>query len=42
MLQLMEYTHLLDLADECEDPHMKMVYACKYCTPLVVLSSVTI
>jgi hypothetical protein len=26
----MEYSHLLDLADQCEDPHMKMVYACKY------------
>lgn len=28
-LQLMEYNHLLDMADQCEDPHMKLVYACK-------------
>lgn len=26
-LQLMEYAYLLDMADECEDPHVKMVYA---------------
>ena len=25
----MEYSHLLDMADQCEDPHMKLVYACK-------------
>lgn len=25
--QLMEYSHLLDLADECEDPYMRLVYA---------------
>lgn len=25
----MEYNHLLDMADRCEDPHMKLVYACK-------------
>ena len=42
ILQLMEYSHLLNLADECEDPYMKMVYACKYRTPGIVLSSVTI
>ena len=30
LLQLMEYSHLLDLADECEDPYMRLVYACKY------------
>lgn len=23
----MEYTYLLELADECEDPHMRLVYA---------------
>lgn len=23
----MEYSYLLDLADECEDPHMRLVYA---------------
>ncbi|KAI3865939.1 hypothetical protein MKX03_036798 [Papaver bracteatum] len=27
MAEIMEYSHLLDLADECEDPHMRMVYA---------------
>mgnify|MGYP000647986826 CR=1 FL=1 len=27
--QLMEYAHLLDLADECEDPYLKLAYACK-------------
>uniref|UniRef100_A0A7I4BDT2 Oxysterol-binding protein n=1 Tax=Physcomitrium patens TaxID=3218 RepID=A0A7I4BDT2_PHYPA len=30
MAELMEYSHLLDLADQCEDPHMKMVYACTW------------
>ncbi|CAA0842857.1 Oxysterol-binding protein-related protein 3B [Striga hermonthica] len=27
MAELMEYSHLLKLADECEDPHMRLVYA---------------
>ncbi|KAG9454663.1 hypothetical protein H6P81_007567 [Aristolochia fimbriata] len=27
MAELMEYSHLLDLADKCEDPHMRLVYA---------------
>ncbi|KAK1299505.1 Oxysterol-binding protein-related protein 3C [Acorus calamus] len=27
MAELMEYCHLLDLADQCEDPYMRMVYA---------------
>ncbi|XP_057864857.1 oxysterol-binding protein-related protein 3A isoform X1 [Cryptomeria japonica] len=27
MAELMEYSYLLDLADECEDPYLKMVYA---------------
>lgn len=26
----MEYSHLLDKADECEDPYMRLVYACEY------------
>lgn len=26
----MEYSYLLDQADECEDPYMRLVYACKY------------
>ncbi|EOY07505.1 Oxysterol-binding family protein [Theobroma cacao] len=26
MVELMEYSYLLDLADECEDPYMRMVY----------------
>ncbi|KAG0566669.1 hypothetical protein M758_7G064300 [Ceratodon purpureus] len=30
MAELMEYSDLLNLADECEDPHMKMVYACAW------------
>ncbi|XP_077232745.1 oxysterol-binding protein-related protein 3C-like [Tasmannia lanceolata] len=25
--EIMEYCHLLDLADECEDPYMRLVYA---------------
>lgn len=35
--QLMEYCHLLDLADECEDPYMRMVYTCKYFHFLLVI-----
>ncbi|CAM8975414.1 unnamed protein product [Rhodiola kirilowii] len=27
MAELMEYSYLLDQADECEDPHMRLVYA---------------
>ncbi|EFJ19778.1 hypothetical protein SELMODRAFT_153241 [Selaginella moellendorffii] len=27
MAELMEYAHLLDLADQCEDPYLRMVYA---------------
>ncbi|KAI3989565.1 hypothetical protein MKX01_035648 [Papaver californicum] len=27
MAEIMEYSYLLDLADECEDSHMRMVYA---------------
>ncbi|KAK1312920.1 Oxysterol-binding protein-related protein 3C [Acorus calamus] len=27
MAELMEYCHLLDLADQCEDPQLRMVYA---------------
>jgi len=26
----MEYSYLLDLADECEDPHMRLVHAGKH------------
>ncbi|MBA0767939.1 hypothetical protein Gotri_016785, partial [Gossypium trilobum] len=26
MAELMEYSYLLDLADECEDPYMRLVY----------------
>ncbi|RVW87402.1 Oxysterol-binding protein-related protein 3A [Vitis vinifera] len=29
MAELMEYSHLLDLADECEDPYLRLVYTCK-------------
>ncbi|RWW85252.1 hypothetical protein BHE74_00006090 [Ensete ventricosum] len=28
--QLMEYSYLLDMADDSEDPYMRLVYACKY------------
>jgi hypothetical protein len=27
VMQLMEYSYLLDMADECEDPYVKMVYS---------------
>lgn len=27
--QIMEYSYLLDRADECEDPYMRLVYACE-------------
>ncbi|EEF30051.1 oxysterol-binding protein-related protein 3A [Ricinus communis] len=30
MAELMEYSHLLDLADECEDPYMRLVYAASF------------
>ncbi|KAI3965020.1 hypothetical protein MKX01_013951 [Papaver californicum] len=26
LAEIMEYSHLLDLANECEDPHMRLVY----------------
>lgn len=28
--QLMEYSYLLDRADECDDPYMQLVYASEY------------
>lgn len=28
--QLMEYSSLLDQADECEDPCLRLVYVCEY------------
>ncbi|TQE08181.1 hypothetical protein C1H46_006148 [Malus baccata] len=30
MAELMEYSHLLDLADECEDPYMRSVYVASF------------
>ena len=36
-LQIMEYSHLLDMADQCEDPAMKLAYACKPYCPLLRL-----
>ncbi|KAE9455602.1 hypothetical protein C3L33_12498, partial [Rhododendron williamsianum] len=30
MAELMEYSYLLDLADECEDPYMRLVYASSF------------
>jgi hypothetical protein len=32
-MQIMEYCELLDKADECEDPYMRMVYACEFALP---------
>ncbi|XP_057732093.1 uncharacterized protein LOC130947410 [Arachis stenosperma] len=31
MAKLMEYSHLLDKVDECEDPYMRLVYALLWC-----------
>ncbi|KAJ7950301.1 Oxysterol-binding family protein [Quillaja saponaria] len=30
MAELMEYSYLLDMADECEDPYMRLVYASSF------------
>ncbi|KAL3536407.1 hypothetical protein ACH5RR_004868 [Cinchona calisaya] len=30
MAELMEYSYLIDLADECKDPHMRLVYAASW------------
>ncbi|XP_073525364.1 uncharacterized protein [Phyllobates terribilis] len=30
MAELMEYSHLLDQADECEDPYLRLVYASSF------------
>ncbi|KAL1546332.1 Oxysterol-binding protein-related protein 3A [Salvia divinorum] len=30
MAELMEYSYLLELADECDDPHMRLVYAASW------------
>ncbi|CAL5351297.1 unnamed protein product [Camellia sinensis] len=30
MAELMEYSYLMDLADECEDPYMRLVYASSF------------
>ena len=38
-LQLMEYSYLLDQADECEDPYLRLVYACKYIYILYIMFS---
>lgn len=35
--QLMEYSYLLDMADDCEDPYMRLVYTCK-CIFLLLVS----
>jgi hypothetical protein len=35
-MQLMEYCELLDKADECEDPYMRMVYACEFSPSLAL------
>ncbi|CAB4284527.1 unnamed protein product [Prunus armeniaca] len=36
MAELMEYSHLLDLADECEDPYMRLVYAFAGCSLIFI------
>ncbi|THG13580.1 hypothetical protein TEA_007843 [Camellia sinensis var. sinensis] len=28
-IELMEYSYLMDLADKCEDPYMRLIYACE-------------
>jgi len=38
----MEYSYLLDLADECEDPYMRLMYASKYSFMCVLLLSVCV
>ncbi|XP_028083278.1 uncharacterized protein LOC114284536 [Camellia sinensis] len=30
MVELMEYSYLMDLADECEDPYMRLVYSSSF------------
>lgn len=30
MAEILEYSHLLDLADECEDPYVRLVYAASF------------
>ncbi|CAL5422584.1 unnamed protein product [Camellia sinensis] len=35
MAELMEYSYLMDLADECEDPYMRSVYACNPFNPII-------
>lgn len=30
----MEYSNLLDRADECEDPYLRLVFASEYAFPL--------
>lgn len=42
MAELMEYSYLLDLADECEDPYMRLMYASKYSFMCVLLLSVCV
>lgn len=33
----MEYSYLLDQANECEDPYMRLVYACEFLFLLLFL-----
>ena len=40
----MEYSYLLDMADETEDPYLRLVYACKdyfHVLSLVVCACIT-
>ncbi|KAF5737174.1 putative oxysterol binding protein [Tripterygium wilfordii] len=34
MAEIMEYSHLLDLADKCEDPYMRLVYSSSWAISL--------
>lgn len=34
MAEIMEYAHLLEMADKCEDPYLKMVYATSWAVSL--------
>ncbi|KAL6979164.1 Oxysterol-binding protein-related protein 3C, partial [Sarracenia purpurea var. burkii] len=40
MAELMEYSYLLDQADECEDPYMRLVYACEYSIDSLVVYAI--
>lgn len=41
-MQLMEYCELLDKADQCEDPYMRMAYACEFSSSLIWITTLAI